>query len=385
MVGIEYLGPTFMKLGQWVATRRDLFSNDICDTLSRLQRQTPAHSWTYTRSILKLSYGEEWKKLFVKFDDDLIGSGCFAEFFKLRKLVDYFGKKFEDDNELYPVAVKILHPGIESCIKQDLKIINGFCKFATWLVPSIYWLNLSDCIKEFSKLMENQVDMKLEAKNLLKFRKNFKNNSSVIFPKPILHLTNNLILVESFHEGKYISNYLNSSDKLLKKKLAKIGIKAILKMIFHDNFIHCDLHPGNILVQENNGLRLVLLDCGLVSSLNDRCQKNLRDVFRSLAKGDGALAGDYIMKHSDHMTPDPDGFKKTINDIVKKYMDNKLNLNNVNMWKLMTEFYSALVRYQVHQDGAFINVVLSIVVIEDLGKSLDPSNDILLELLQFIQ
>lgn len=72
--------------------------------------------------------------------------------------------------------------------------------------------------------------MKLEARNLLKFRKNFKSNSSVIFPEPVLHLTNNVILVESFHEGNYISNYLNSSDKLLKKKLAKIGIKTILKM-----------------------------------------------------------------------------------------------------------------------------------------------------------
>lgn len=92
ILGIECLGPTFMKLGQWIATRRDIFSNDICDTLSRLQRQTPAHSWAYTRSILKSSYGKEWKKLFVKFDDDLIGSGCCAQvillfiFFNLKSL-----------------------------------------------------------------------------------------------------------------------------------------------------------------------------------------------------------------------------------------------------------------------------------------------------------
>lgn len=78
--GIEFLGPIFIKFSQWVSTRRDIFPRDVCDTLSRLQRNVTPHPWLYTERLLEETYGPSWRDLFVKFDDEgPIGSGCCAQ------------------------------------------------------------------------------------------------------------------------------------------------------------------------------------------------------------------------------------------------------------------------------------------------------------------
>ncbi|XP_029048742.2 uncharacterized aarF domain-containing protein kinase 2-like isoform X1 [Osmia bicornis bicornis] len=434
---IEFLGPIFIKFGQWASTRKDLFPENICHTLSQLQRTASPHSWIYTKELLKSIYGSNWKKMFVRFEDEEpIGSGCcgqvykawidpnarlevtqkseipafvqIIEYFKLGPLATYIdrilngndGIERDDANKknLQPVAVKVLHPGIKEQLRRDLCIMKGICKCITYIVPQLQWLSLTDCITEFSHIMENQVDMNLEAENLIKFSNNFATKKDVVFPRPYTNVTQPEILVESFHDGSPIANYLRYDDTKMQEKLAKIGIKTILKMVFSDNFIHCDLHPGNILVQTNteprgkigawfwkfinrDHPRLVILDCGLVVSLNDRCRQNLKNVFRSVLMGDGELAAEYILKHSSHMSPDPDGFKRTIRDIVNTHHQSKIS---VNVSSIVTELFNAMIRYRVKQDGSFSSVILSMAVIEGLGRSLDPNIDIFTEVVPFI-
>ncbi|XP_012150008.1 putative aarF domain-containing protein kinase 2 isoform X2 [Megachile rotundata] len=434
---IEFLGPIFIKFGQWASTRKDLFPENICHTLSQLQRTASPHSWIYTKQLLQSIYGSNWNKVFVKFEDESpIGSGCcgqvykawvdlnarlevtqepqisafvrIVEYFKLGSLVTYIGKKLNGNDgierdymykrNLQPVAVKVLHPGIKEQLRRDLSIMKGICKCVTYIMPQLKWLSLTDCINEFSQIMENQVDMNLEAANLIKFSRNFDKKKDVVFPRPYTNFTQREILVESYHDGAPITDYVKYDDTKFQGILAKIGIKTILKMVFSDNFIHCDLHPGNILVQTNyaptrktgawfwkyidrNQPRLVILDCGLVVSLNDRCRQNLKDVFRSVLMGDGELAAEYILDHSSHASPDPDGFKRTIKDIVNTHRESRMNMN---VSTIVTELFNAMIRYRVKQDGSFSSVILSIAVIEGLGRSLDPNIDIFTEVVPFI-
>ncbi|XP_076383863.1 putative aarF domain-containing protein kinase 2 [Megalopta genalis] len=205
--------------------------------------------------------------------------------------------------------------------------------------------------------------MNREARNLMKFSANFSDKKDVVFPRAYANFTRRDVLVESFHEGSSISDYLENEDVELQEKLARIGMKTILKMVFRDNFIHCDLHPGNILVEadpESTGgtlswlrrfidrdhrtidPRLIILDCGLVVSLNARCQRNLRDVFRSVLLG------------------------------------------NVNVNTVMSELFSAMIRHGVKQDGSFSTVILSLAMIESIGRSLYPDMDVFAEVLPFV-
>ncbi|CAL1687398.1 unnamed protein product [Lasius platythorax] len=382
--GIEFLGPIFVKFGQWISTRRDIIPRDICDALSRLQRDVTPHSWMYTERLLEATYGSSWRDLFTRFDDEgLIGSGCCAQVYKawidlnatvreprMSRFVE--NKAFDENDEftstsprvrkLQAVAVKVLHPGIKGQLKRDIAIMRGLSKCAMYFAPELHWLSLTDCIDEFARIMEDQVDMRLEAANLARFSANFSRRNDIAFPYPYMHLTRRRILVESFHEGSSISDYLEHDDAVLQRKLARIGIATVFKMIFKDNFIHCDLHPGNILVEKAvvpkaglfntfrrvinpdyvDGPRLIILDCGLVVSLNDRCRQNLRHVFYSVLMG------------------------------------------NVNVSTVVSELFSAMVRHRVKQDGSFSGVILSMLMIEGLGRCLDPNIDIFAEILPFV-
>ncbi|XP_011631396.1 uncharacterized aarF domain-containing protein kinase 2-like [Pogonomyrmex barbatus] len=420
--GIEFLGPIFIKFGQWMSTRRDVFPRDICDILSQLQRNATPHPWLYTERLLEATYGRSWRNLFVRFDEDPIGSGCCAQVYKawidLSVLQDPWMSRFVENRaidesgeftpvnpyvrKLQAVAVKVLHPGIKGQLKRDIAIMRSLFKCVTYFVPKLHWLSLTDCIDEFARIIEDQVDMRLEASNLARFSTNFSRRNNIVFPYPYLYLTCRRILVESFHEGLPISNYLEHDDVVLQRKLAKIGITTILKMIFQDNFIHCDLHPGNILVEKaivpKAGLfsifrqvitpdyvaddpRLIILDCGLVVSLNDRCRQNLRDVFYSVLMGNGEMAAQHILEHSSHVTHDPDGFKCSMRNIVKIHLCNPFN---VNVSTVVSELFSAMVRHGVKQDGSFSSVILSMLVIEGLGRSLDPGINIFTEILPYV-
>ncbi|XP_071649990.1 uncharacterized aarF domain-containing protein kinase 2 [Temnothorax longispinosus] len=390
--GIEFLGPIFVKFGQWVSTRRDIFPRDICDTLSQLQRNATPHSWLDTERLLEETYGPSWRDLFVRFEDEgPIGSGCCAQWqgqlvntltakqylekslrrqFELDRALDEsdeFAPASPRARKLQTVAVKVLHPGIKGQLncyetltqiyissiyiffRKDIAIMRGLSKCATHFIPKLRWLSLTDCIDEFARIMEDQIDMRLEASNLARFSANFSKRDDIVFPHPYTHLTHRGILVESFHEGSPISDYLEHDDAGLQRRLARIGIATVLKMIFKDNFIHCDLHPGNILVEKAvvpkaslfntfrrvitpdyvaHDPRLIILDCGLVVSLNDRCRQNLRDVFYSVLMGNGEMAAQYILEHSSHMTPDPDGFKCSMKNIVKSHLCNPFNVSN---------------------------------------------------------
>ncbi|XP_033216004.1 uncharacterized aarF domain-containing protein kinase 2-like isoform X2 [Belonocnema kinseyi] len=390
---IELLGPTFIKFGQWIATRRDIFPEEFCWTLSKLQRYAATHSWTYTKHLLEVTYGPDWKELFLKFDSDLpIGSGCCAQVYKawidreatvdmrrdpkisnlieigeylnLNHLLDLWNRTINKAEELQPdlnsnsnkikflpVAVKILHPRIEKRLERDLKVMHFISVGIEYFFPSLKWLSITDCVEEFSKIMSNQVNMEIEALNLIQFSKHFSGKAEIVFPNPIMKYTDRRILVETFHNGSCIFEYLDCNNMDLKHKIAKIGIKTVLKMIFEDNFVHCDLHPGNILVENiktasfglgdffekicdlrfgnENRLRLVILDCGLVASLDERCRKNFRDVFRSVAKGDGELAGQYLLDHTRKVIPNPEGFKKALDNIVQTHLKNQVTLANI--------------------------------------------------------
>ncbi|XP_032684508.1 uncharacterized aarF domain-containing protein kinase 2-like isoform X4 [Odontomachus brunneus] len=355
---VEFLGPIFVKFGQWVSTRRDIFPRDVCDSLSQLQQNVTPHSWLYTKRLLKATYGSSWRNLFVKFDDEgPIGSGCCAQVYKawidlneiagitvaganpqVSRFVENEAPNENDENDkvapagparkLQAVAVKVLHPGIKGQLKRDIAIMRGLCKCATYFIPELHWLSLTDCIDEFARIMQDQ--------------------------------------------------------------------------LFQDNFIHCDLHPGNILVEKAvvpkaglfsiirrvitpnyvaDGPRLIILDCGLVASLSDRCRRNLRDVFHSVLMGNGEMAAQYILEHNSYTTPDSDGFKRAMKNIVKAHYGRPLN---VSVSTVVTELFSAMIRHRVKQDASFSNVILSVLVVESLGRHLDPKIDIFAEILPFV-
>uniref|UniRef100_A0A8C6Y9D5 AarF domain containing kinase 2 n=1 Tax=Naja naja TaxID=35670 RepID=A0A8C6Y9D5_NAJNA len=470
----ESSGPTFIKLGQWASTRRDLFSEEFCVKFSKLHIKVIPHPWDYTKRSLDKAFGEVWEKIFMFESREPIGSGCVAQVYKayvdnstlrdpvlserakisvlgsalevwkisgLKGLFRWFWWRKHKDvlesdgqplhkydfyesviqnsssgslspplvskgNHIFPVAIKVLHPGLVQQVQMDLFLMKIGSRFLE-LFPGIRWLSVTEIVEEFEKLMIQQIDLRYEAKNLQHFHLNFKGTDYVRFPLPLHPFVTKNVLVETFEESKPISHYLHIETKReLRQKIAKMGMDMLLKMVFVDNFVHADLHPGNILVQgaEHFGdhpeegtvivdlldtlivefqpspspLRLVLLDAGIVAELQTTDLENFRAVFTCIVLGQGEKVAELILHHSRaNQCKDVEKFKADMAELVTRARNNAVALGKFQVGSLLSSVFKLLMTHQVKLESNFACVVFAIMVLEGLGRSLDPDLDVL--------
>ncbi|XP_046526006.1 uncharacterized aarF domain-containing protein kinase 2 isoform X4 [Equus quagga] len=393
----ETSGPTYIKLGQWASTRRDLFSEAFCTQFSKLHVRVTPHPWTHTEHFLRRAFGEDWGRVLCFENQEPVGSGCVAQVYKaranpafletnsiqrlgtasslqpsseagevggLRELFGHLGKGWRpqgsladqsflerlllpkadlvgskavvsqssgpahplEPDHIIPVAVKVLHPGLLSQVQMDLLLMKMGSR-ALALLPGIKWLSLPEIVEEFEKLMVQQIDLRYEARNLEHFQCNFLNVNSVRFPTPLRPFVTRDVLVETYE-------------------------------IFVDNFVHADLHPGNILVQGADGLsksqeaglqqvdvcdtlvvamtpapcplRLVLLDAGIVAELQAADLRNFRAVFMAVALGQGQRVAELILHHARASEcRDVEGFKAEMATLVTQARKDTITLEKV--------------------------------------------------------
>lgn len=274
---LQCLGPAFVKLGQWAATRRDLFPVHVCNRFAELHDTARVHEWKYTHQSLVDSFGSDYEErgLIVRNNNSntnsnileeegklgggnnigILGSGCAAQV--------HIGTLHNKT-----VAVKVLHPRTRQSIHRDLALMQHIADFIDSCLPLnvVKMLSLPRAVSNFATVMTGQVDLRIEGSNLRAFRDNFgcskyhdndgddthsatRPYQTITFPYPETEWVSEHVLVEEYagEDAFPISRYLldNSSDGLkTRKELAGILLRAFLKMVFIDNFIHADLHPG---------------------------------------------------------------------------------------------------------------------------------------------
>ncbi|XP_074727907.1 putative aarF domain-containing protein kinase 2 [Strix uralensis] len=307
---------------------------------------------------------------------------------------------------LTPVAIKVLHPGLVHQVQMDLFLMK-MGSHIIGLLPGFKWLSLTEIVEEFEKLMIQQIDLRYEARNLERFRQNFLDVNFVKFPTPVRPLVTTDVLVETFEESEPISHYLHAEIATeLRKRIAKMGMDMLLKMVFVDNFVHADLHPGNILVQgmarvspgckEQTAivdlcdtlvvevqpplrqLCLVLLDAGIVAELQSTDMQNFRAVFTAVVQGQGERVAELILHHARaNQCQDIERFKAEMAELVTKVRGNTIALGKLQVANLLSNVFKLLMTHKVKLESNFASIIFAIMVLEGLGRSLDPELDIL--------
>ncbi|XP_065599524.1 uncharacterized aarF domain-containing protein kinase 2 [Cyrtonyx montezumae] len=307
---------------------------------------------------------------------------------------------------LTPVAVKVLHPGLVHQVQMDLFLMK-LGSYIIGLLPGFKWLSLTEVVEEFEKLMLQQIDLHYEARNLERFRQNFVDVDFVKFPTPVRPLVTADVLVETFEESEPISRYLHTEVATeLRQRLAKMGMDMLLKMVFVDNFVHADLHPGNILVQGTASvstsckeqtaivdlcdtlivevqppfrqLCLVLLDAGIVAELQSADMQNFRAVFTAVVQGQGEKVAELILHHARaNQCQDIEQFKAEMAELVTKVRRNTIALGKLQVANLLSSVFKLLMTHKVKLESNFASIIFAIMVLEGLGRSLDPELDIL--------
>lgn len=461
VASMERAGAAFIKLGQWAASRTDIFPNEMCKVMSALHSNAPAHSLKVTRETIERAFGRRFEDIFEEFQEEPLGVGAIAQVYKA-KLKDEL--VHADDDSTAPqnfreralhtvdpllkstpnrvpstyVAIKVLHPKIERIVRRDLKIMGFFASVIN-AIPTMEWLSFPDEVKQFGEMMRLQLDLRIEAANLTLFRKNFRNRSTAWFPYPYTQYTTRQVLVEEFATGIPLEHFLQNGGGVFQKEIADEGLDAFLHMLLIDNFIHADLHPGNIMVRfykpatmqdrthlpnitekltgnpktdaknsidvteqvisrlrphrhdkeawlktleqidhENYRPQLIFIDTGLVTELNDKNRENFLDLFKAVAEFDGYKSGRLMVERcrQPDAVIDKEVFALRMQHLVLGVKSRTFALGNIKIGDILNEVLDMVRSHHVRLEGDFVNVVLSILLLEGIGRTLDPDLDL---------
>ncbi|XP_021726002.1 ABC1 family protein C21C3.03, mitochondrial-like [Chenopodium quinoa] len=380
---LEKGGPAFIKWGQWAATRPDLFPQDICTELAQLHSQAPAHSFAYTKQTVEKAFGRKLGEIFEKFEEEPVASGSVAQVHRATLKFRYPGHPMKPKL----VAVKVRHPGVGEAIRRDFMIINVFAKISN-LIPTLKWLRLDESLQQFAVFMMSQVDLAREAAHLSRFIYNFHRWKDVSFPKPLYPLVHPAVLVETYEHGQSILHYV---DKLeghdnIKTSLAHIGSHALLKMLLVDNFVHADMHPGNILVRTKKRIpgnqlfesrpHVVFLDVGMTAELSKRDRVNILEFFKAVALQDGRTAAQCTLQLSENQNcPNPGAFVKEVEKQFNSW--GSPESSTLHAADCMQQLLELVRHHKVNIDGNVCTVIVTTMVLEGWQRKLDPDYNVL--------
>ncbi len=267
---LEDLGPIYIKLGQLLSTRRDMFSQEIADEFSKLRDQVPPFPGSEARKIIEHACGKKLEEVFVEFQDQPIASASIAQ---------VHAAKLHDGRL---VAVKVVRLGIRKQIEYDLDFMYLLAHIIERYWATAKHLKLTKVIRQFHQILTQELDMIREAANASQLKHNFADSDNLYIPEVVWEFTYSDVLVMERIEGICVDD----KEKLLEagydlRKIAETGIELFFAQVFRDSFFHADLHPGNIFVtqKEDGEMRITLVDFGIMSSLSEHDQRYLAENF----------------------------------------------------------------------------------------------------------
>jgi ubiquinone biosynthesis protein len=359
------LGATFVKVGQIMSTRPDLFPPHVIAALEGLQDNVGPFAYEHVKRTFVAEFGKLPEELFAEISPVPIASASVAQVHRARL----------KDGRV--VAVKVRRPNLDELVAFDLKVMRGFAHVMA-LIPSIGLLAPVESVEEFGRGISMQLDFTVEARNNRRFAENFKDDRDVIFPALVDGLCSACVLTMEFIDGTKILNFRQTpSDP---KRLAAIGFRVMLKMVFEDGFVHADLHPGNIFITRDD--RVAILDLGLVGELDGMHRAGFARYFAAWAQGDGKTMAALMAELSPgRKIRDYAGFETAVVAFVQKYYGKRLGEVQVSL--VFMDMMNILRRYRVRANPTFTLVNIAIAVTEGIGKQLDPDVDLMAAALPF--
>jgi ubiquinone biosynthesis protein len=370
-----------------MSTRPDLFPPHITDALSRLQDDVGAFGYAHVERALREDFGANPDELFARFERVPIASASVAQVHRA---------SLADGTE---VAVKVRRPRIEHIVDFDLSVMRLFARLIA-IIPAARLLAPVESADEFARAIRTQIDLTVEAQNNRRFRKNFVDFKDVTFPALVPSLCSERVLTMTFLEGPKVLDYGQTAAD--PRRLAQIGFRILLKMVFDDGFVHADLHPGNILIvsksKPKSGPRsgplidldadrgaaydVALLDLGLTAELDETNRVAFARYFAGWAQGDGVVMAKLMfeLSPSAHVR-DYATYEADVSAFVARYYGKALG--EVQVSTVFFDMMGILRKHRVRVNPTFTMCNIAIAVTEGIGKQLAPELDLMSEALPF--
>ncbi|WP_038906729.1 ubiquinone biosynthesis regulatory protein kinase UbiB [Dickeya oryzae] len=270
-LALQELGPVWIKFGQMMSTRRDLFPPAIADQLAMLQDQVEPFDGELARYQIETSMGGKLETWFDDFDAKPLASASIAQVHTAR--LKTTGKE---------IVIKVIRPDILPVIKADMRLMNRLAGWLPLLLPDGRRLRPREVVRDYEKTLLDELNLLREAANAIQLRRNFENSPMLYVPEVYSDYCNEQVLVMERIYGIPVSDI----DALKRHGvnmplLAERGVQVFFTQVFRDSFFHADMHPGNIFIsyEHPEDPQYIGIDCGIVGSLNKEDKRYLAENF----------------------------------------------------------------------------------------------------------
>lgn len=357
----EDLGTVFIKFGQLIATRPDIFPDNITSEMRKLQDKVPPFPSDAALKLLEHDLEHPVSTLFSRFDEQPLAAASIAQVHRAA---------LHDGTE---VIVKIQRPHLDRIVETDLNILRGIAALVEEYMPESLTFSPSKLVEEFARTLWLECDFRREARAIERFAANFRDEPGLIVPTVFTNLTTKRVLVEQFIEGgKADDMRWVEAHGIDPVAVIRILTRVVLRSIFEHRFYHADPHPGNVLITPQG--KVALIDYGAMGRMDATRLQQVLQFLVAVLSADTDRMLQLLREHQ--MAPlavDEVGLKNQIADIIDLYLGQ--NLGALDVTQLLSEVFEVVRRYGITPPPDLLLVGKALTTVEYIGASLAPGYD----------
>jgi ubiquinone biosynthesis protein len=361
---MEELGPSFIKLGQLMSTRADLFPPEYIDEFTKLQDQVPPVPFDGIRRLIEDELGQPLDQLFDSIDETAMAAASVAQVHTARLKT---GEK---------VAVKVIRPGIEKRIRKDIQVMYYFAARFERSFDLGRIVGAVNLVKEFERTIFRELDMLIEAGNIERFTRSFKDIEEIYIPTVYWDFTSKSVLVMEHIEGVKMDRVDDIRRQGIDpQEVAMIGLRSFSRQLMAAGIFHADPHPGNTLVMPDG--RVSLVDFGIVGYLDEETMMQIAHLFLGFAEHDYDMVMEAFEAAGlvDPRTMDLKAFRVDLKDMAEPFYGR--SLKTISVKDVYDQTMRLVFKYRIRMPRNLLLLFKTFIQTEALGKILGSEASLL--------
>ena len=361
---LRKLGPTWIKLGQFLSTRPDIIGKDLSDKLKKLQDKVEPFTITKAKEILQKEFKEDYEDIFI----EIMPSEAAASIAQVHK------GKVKLDNEKYDVAVKILRPNIEREIKRDLRNFFVTAKIMERFSKEAKRLRLVEVVKTLAESLSMEIDLRLEAAAQSEIRENIINDDYFSVPNVYWDLTRKNILISDWVDAIPAKDMNKITEEgFNKKKIGKNILKTFLTTSIRDGLFHADMHQGNLFIEKEE--KIIAVDFGIVGHLDFESKQYLNNILLGFINRDyDKIANVHFEAGYVPETEDKKKFAQALRSIGEPIQGKEAS--DISIGNLLTQLFEITNQFNMKTQPQLLLLQKTMVVVEGVAREYDPNLNI---------
>jgi ubiquinone biosynthesis protein len=361
---LEELGPSFIKLGQLMSTRSDLFPADTIEELKKLQDSVPPIPAKEIQAVIEKELKRPLPDLFSAFETEALAAASVAQV-HLAHLTT--GEK---------VAVKVIRPGIAKMIREDVQLMYALSQRIEQSFEIGRVIGAVNLVREFERNIFRELDMLTEAGNIERFAANFKASDELYIPRVYWEYTSHSVLVMEHIEGVRMDRVAEMRALGIDpQEIAMIGLRAFSRQLMEFGLFHADPHPGNTIVMSDG--RVSLLDFGIIGYLDEETMLQIANVFLGYAEHDYDMVMDALQQAEliDADMMDVNAFRTDLKDVSEPFYGR--SLQTIAVKDVYDQVMQLVLKYRIRLPRNLLLLLKTFIQTEALGKILGSDASLL--------